>query len=116
MTKQNDKVWIQQGSFGKVVVGYGDSNPEWVNRPELYVKNAAYLKLQEKLAEKEKMLDECFKVLEFYGDEKVNYYMRNESRDENGKLDGFVNWTDREVDRGERARELLTKLRERKGD
>lgn len=52
-------------------------------------------------------------ALEFYGDEKVNYYMRNDSLDEDGKEDGFVNWTDREVDRGNKARQTLTDLKEK---
>ncbi len=46
-------------------------------------------------------------ALSFYADHQVNYYMRNDSEDEDGKEDGFVNWTDREVDRGSIAREAL---------
>ena len=68
------------------------------------IEHQAYLKLQEELAEKQKLLDECKKVLEFYAP--ANSYDYDKTQGVN-----YI-WNDQ----GKRARELLTKLRERKND
>jgi hypothetical protein len=41
--------WLQRGSFGLATVGYGDSNPEWKNRPFRVIEYAAYKELKEEI-------------------------------------------------------------------
>lgn len=80
------------------------------------IEHSAYEQLQYKVKELEAEIADYREALEFYGDIRVNYYMRNDSFDKNNEPDGFVNWTDREVDRGAKAREVLNKHQKPKSE